>query len=125
MQQVTWNQIGVKEGNKLLSPAYKSNGLVFTSGNVGNDGSGQFPTDVAEQTELAIANLANTLKNSNSGLDKVLKVLLFISNGDDASKVNEVYSKYFPHQPARSCVIVQFPNKSIKVELECVAEENN
>ncbi|CAN3359184.1 protein Mmf1p, mitochondrial [Diutina catenulata] len=123
MQQVTWKDVGRKE-NKILSPAYKSNGQVFTSGNVGNDENGAFPGEIEEQTVLAIENLEKTLKASNSGLDKVLKVLLFISNGDDFGKVNEIYHKYFPHCPARSCVVVQFPNQQIKVELECVAEEN-
>lgn len=119
-QKVTWDDVN-QLSNKLLSPAFKSNGHVFTSGSVGNNDKGEFPEDVAEQTELAIKNLEKVLVASGSSLDKVLKVLLFISNGADAPKVNEVYHKYFPHAPARSCIIVAFPNNKIKVELESVA----
>lgn len=119
-QKVTWSDVN-QPHISLLSPAFKSNGHVFTSGSVGSGSDGEFPESVTEQTENAIKNLEQVLLASDSSLDKVLKVLLFISNGDDAAQVNEVYSKYFPHAPSRSCVIVAFPNKKIKVELESVA----
>lgn len=121
MQKVTWADIAQK-GNTLLSPAYKLNGHVFTSGSIGTNESGELPVSVEEQTENAIKNLESVLKFSGSDLKRVLKVLLFISDGKDAATVNKVYAKYFVNQPARSCVIVQFPNSNIKVELECVAE---
>lgn len=121
MQKVTWADVAQK-GNSLLSPAYKLNGHVFTSGSVGTDETGNIPDSVEEQTENAIKNLEAVLKFSGLDLKRVLKVLLFISDGTNAAAVNKVYSKYFINQPARSCVIVQFPNPLIKVELECVAE---
>lgn len=123
MKQVTWQDVGASSSNPLLSPAYKFNGCVFTSGSVGSDSDGSFPEDVSKQTELAILSLKSVLEKSGSSLEKTLKVLLFIADGGDSGAVNAVYSKYFPHAPARSCVIVSFPNKTIKVELECVAEE--
>jgi len=107
----------------FLSPAYKSNGHVFTSGQVGNDPTtGEFPNCVKKQTEFAIQNAEKVLKAAGTTLDKALKVLLFISDASDAAAVNEVYTKYFTNKPARSCIIVGFPNKAIKVELEVVAE---
>lgn len=121
VEKVTWESVN-QEGNALLSPAYKSNGHVFTSGCVGNDASGNFPESVVEQTELAIKNLETVLKASGSSLDKVLKVLLFVADGKYAPEVNAVYAKYFTTQPGRSCVVVGFPNPAIKVELECVAQ---
>ncbi|KAH3679165.1 hypothetical protein WICMUC_001176 [Wickerhamomyces mucosus] len=121
-EKVTWEQIN-RSGNKLLAPAYKSNGHVFTSGSVGSDPvTKEIPEDVAQQTENAILNLEHVLKHSGSSLDKVFKVLLFVSDGSFGPIVNEIYHKYFPHQPARSCIVVGFPNKKIKVELEAVAE---
>lgn len=123
MYQVSWEQVGQKPIS-ILSPAYKSNGNVFTSGCVGSKADGSLGNSIEEQTELAIVNLDQILRNSNSSLNKVLKVLLFVADGADCSAVNEIYDKYFTHKPARSCVLVGFPNKSIKVELECIAEEN-
>lgn len=120
-EKITWEQIGAKP-NSLLSPAYKSNGHVFTSGNVGSDLEGNIPEDLEKQTELAIQNLIVTLEKSGSSIDKVMKVLLFVAHPTYAPVVNKVYAKYFVSQPARSCVVVLFPDARIKVELECVAE---
>lgn len=121
-QKVTWEQIN-RPGFEILSPAYKSNGHIFTSGSVGNDPvTDVLPEDVEQQTINAIENLKNVLEKSGSSLDRVLKVLLFISDRSSAPIVNKVYAKYFPHAPARSCVMVQFPNEAYKVEMEAVAE---
>lgn len=121
ISKVTWADLN-KTGNKLLSPSVKSNGHVFTSGCLGTDENGSLPESVTEQTENAIKNLKEVLEASGSSLDRVLKVLLFVADGAYAAEVNKVYAKYFTSQPGRSCVVVGFPNKAVKVELECVAE---
>lgn len=119
--RVNAEDVGAKD-NGLLSPAFVSNGHVFTAGQVGIDNAtGACPELVEEQTELAIANLKTVLEAAGSSLDKVFKVLLFISNPLDGPKVNEIYKKYFPQKPARSCVVVAFPMSALKVELEVVA----
>lgn len=118
--KTTWEQVD-QAGLTMLSPAYKSNGHVFTSGSVGADADGSFPESVELQTELAIKSLEKVLVASGSSLDKVMKVLLFIADRKDAAAINKVYTQYFPHAPSRSCVIVGFPNEQIKVELEVVA----
>lgn len=121
-KQISWEETSQPKNN-LLSPAYKSNGLVFTSGCFGVDPkSGIIPEDVGQQTILAIENLKEILEASGSSIKNVLKVLLFIKDPNDASKINEEYSKYFSLKPARSCVVVGFPNAKLKVEIECIAE---
>ncbi|ODV59178.1 RidA family protein [Ascoidea rubescens DSM 1968] len=122
VQKITWEEVGATSSNALLSPAYKSNGHVFASGHVGADDNNEFPPDVTEQTHLAIKSLEKTLIAAGSNLSKVLKVLLFVANPKGAAAVNKVYAQYFTTQPARSCVVVGFPNNQILVELECVAE---
>lgn len=105
------------------SAAYKSNGLVFTSGNVGIDYStGEYPEALEDQVHNCFKNLKQTLEGSGSSLEKVLKALVFVSNGDNVAKINEIYQTYFTGRPARACVIVQFPNPKILIEVECVAE---
>lgn len=121
MQKTEWSQVGQKP-IQVLSPAFVSNGHVFTSGAVGFNADGSLPDGIKEQTHNAIQNLEKVLKASGSSLDKVMKVLLFISDRADGPIVNEIYHQYFPHAPARSCIMVQFPNANIKVELEAVAE---
>lgn len=121
-QRLEWSAIGASE-NAILSPAYISNGHVFTAGQVGADiKTGAIPELLEEQCVIAFENLKTVLEASGSSLDKVFKVLLFVSDALFGPTVNSVYVKYFPHRPARSCVVVGFPNAAIKVELEAVAE---
>lgn len=123
MIRISNTEVGRPEG--FNSAAVKTNGLVFTSGNVGIDyTTGEYPESVEEQAHNAFKNLEATLKTSGSSLSQVVKVLLFISNGEDGPKINEIYTKYFSEKPCRACVIVQFPNPKIKLELECVAEHS-
>ncbi|ODQ44183.1 hypothetical protein PICMEDRAFT_13736 [Pichia membranifaciens NRRL Y-2026] len=119
--RVTWEQLN-KAGNNLLSPSSVSNGRVFTSGCLGTDAEGKMPESVAEQTKNAIESLGEVLKASGSSFDDVVKVLLFVGDASYVSEVNQIYSKYFTLRPARSCVVVGFPNPHVKVEIECVAE---
>lgn len=120
-QRVEWEAIGAK-GISFLSPAYVSNGHVFTSGQVGeNFETGELADTLEQQTEVAIGNLKKVLEASGSSLDKVIKVLLFVAHPLYAPIVNGIYVKHFPQKPARSCVVVAFPNPALKVELEAVA----
>lgn len=124
-RQVTWKEVGPGKGYPILAPAYvtSNSDLVFTSGCVGTDPvTGELPTDLEQQVRNALENLKNVLRASGSSLEQVIKVLLFVSDGSYAPAVNKVYSEYFPGAPARSCIVVSFPNASLKVELECIAE---
>ncbi|SCW03857.1 LAFE_0H00562g1_1 [Lachancea fermentati] len=128
-KQVQWSEVGPGKGYAILSPAYvasKSNDLVFTSGCVGTDPvTGDLPEDLEKQITNALENLKNVLRASNSSMDKVLKILLFVADPSYANTVNEVYARYFPNAPARSCIVVAFPSPALKVELECIAEANS
>lgn len=123
-RQIQWQEVGAA-GHPLLSPGYvtaKDSQLLFTSGCVGtHPESGELPEDIESQTRNALENLKNVLKAGGSSIDKVLKVLIFVGDGTYAAGVNSVYKEYFPGKPARSCIVVAFPDPTLKVELECVA----
>jgi 2-iminobutanoate/2-iminopropanoate deaminase len=96
--------------------------------------SGQIPVDPAvnavtaatieDQTRQVIANLANVLAAAGSGLDKVVKTTVFISDMDNFAAMNAVYSELFGDaRPARSCVEVARLPKDVMVEMEAVAVE--
>ncbi|CEP63449.1 RidA family protein LALA0_S08e02718g [Lachancea lanzarotensis] len=124
-RKIEWTQVGVSSGPTFLSPGWisgKDSELLFTSGCVGNDASGQYPEDVETQTRNALENLKRVLAAGSTDFDHVLKVLLFVSDGSTAATVNKVYQEYFPGSPSRSCIVVSFPDTRIKVELECIAE---
>ncbi|CUS21861.1 LAQU0S04e02476g1_1 [Lachancea quebecensis] len=124
-KKVTWQEVGPGKGFGILSPAFVTSGsnLVFTSGCVGSDPvTEELPEDLEQQTRNALQNLRNVLEASGSHPDRVMKVLLFVADGSYSQTVNRVYQEQFPNSPARSCVVVSFPNPKIKVELECIAE---
>ncbi len=106
------------------SQAVISNGMVFTSGQLGIDPvSGQFPSDsAADQSEQALKNLMAVLKAAGTGPENVIKTTVFVRDMNDFAAVNEVYAKYFPEPfPARSCVQVAALPKAAAVEIEAVA----
>ncbi|QLG71184.1 hypothetical protein HG535_0B02220 [Zygotorulaspora mrakii] len=126
VEKITWAQVGSSTVSGLLSPAFVTGSgsqLVFTSGCVGTDEkTGKLPSSIEDQARNAFLNLKTVLEKSGSSTDSILKVLLFLSDKSYAVKVNEIYKEFFPNQPARSCILVSFPNESLKVELECVAQ---
>ncbi|SCU82606.1 LAMI_0C00100g1_1 [Lachancea mirantina] len=125
-KQVKWTEVGPGKGYAILSPAYvacSSKDIVFTSGCVGTDPkTGELPENLESQITNALENLKNVLSASGSSMDNVLKVLLFVGDGSYSKVVNEVYQEYFPSAPARSCIVVSFPDPALKVELECIAQ---
>ncbi|CEP60802.1 RidA family protein LALA0_S01e19306g [Lachancea lanzarotensis] len=120
-QKITWESIQGKE-HPTLSPAFVSNGHVFTSGVIGtNYATGETPEKVEDQVHLAIQNLEKVLEAAGSSLNNVFKVTMFISHAEYSKVVNEIYGQYFPNKPARSCVVVAFMDAAIKYELEAIA----
>lgn len=109
------------------SQAIKINGLVFASGQIPlspqtGDLVGE---DVASQTRQCLDNVAALLAASGTGLDRVVKTTVFITDMADFPIVNEVYATYFTEvPPARSCVAVVALPRGAKVEIEVIATVN-
>lgn len=120
-QKLEWSAIDGVE-HPVLGPAWTSNGHVFTSGIIGqNYTTGEIPESLEEQTELAIANVKKVLEKSGTSIDKVFKVMMFISHAEYSTEMNKIYGKYFLQKPARSCVVAAFMDARVKVELEVIA----
>lgn len=105
------------------SQAIKINGMIFTSGQIALRADGSFNDgDIAEQTTQVFNNLSEVLKAAESGLEKVVKTTVFLSDMDNFAPMNEVYAKYFgDHKPSRSTVAVKTLPKNALVEIECIA----
>jgi 2-iminobutanoate/2-iminopropanoate deaminase len=106
------------------SQAIRTGDLVFTAGQLGIDpASGEFSApDVAGQAEQALANLSAILDASGSGLDRLVKVTVFLADIADWPALNEVYSRVVPEPfPARSAFAVKDLPKGGRVEIEAVA----
>jgi 2-iminobutanoate/2-iminopropanoate deaminase len=106
------------------SQATITGNLVFTAGQVALDPSTMelVGTSVAEQTEQVMRNLGAVLEAAGSGLDRVLKTTVFLTEMADFAAMNEVYARAFgAHRPARSTVAAAGLPKGARVEIECVA----
>ena len=106
------------------SQAIRAGDLVFTAGQLGIDpASGEFSApDVGGQAEQALANLSAILDASGSGLDRLVKVTVFLADIADWPALNEVYSRVVPEPfPARSAFAVKDLPKGGRVEIEAIA----
>jgi len=99
-------------------------GLISTAGQIAIDpASGEVvPGGAAEQTARVMQNLTAILRAAGSGLDRVVKTTVFLTDMADFAAMNEVYGKAFGnHRPARSTVAVANLPKGVKVEIEAIA----
>lgn len=97
--------------------------VVFTSGQIPVDPvTGNIPADVKEQTKQSLSNVKAILEAAGTGMDKVIKTTVFISDMEKFAAVNEVYATFFTEPyPARSCVEVARLPKDVMVEIEAIA----
>ena len=106
------------------SQAIRAGDLVFTAGQLGIDpATGEFAaSDVAGQAERALESLAAILAAAGSGMDRLVKVTVFLAEIGDWPAVNEVYARLVPEPfPARSAFAVKDLPKGARVEIEAVA----
>jgi 2-iminobutanoate/2-iminopropanoate deaminase len=77
---------------------------------------------IKEQTEQVMKNISAVLAAAGSDLTQVVKTTCFLTNMDDFTAFNEVYSQYFTGKPARSCVAVSALPRGVLVEVEVIAK---
>ena len=108
------------------SQAIVANGLVFCSGQVGlepgKSGALVGAGDVAAQTRRAVQNLAAVLEAAGSGLQKVVKTTVYLTDMQHFAAMNQVYAELFAsHKPARATVAVAALPRAALVEIEAIA----
>ena len=106
------------------SQAVKVGEMVFVSGQIPIDpATGDIVQgDIKAQTRQVLTNLNAVLTAAGSSLEKTVKTTVYITNMDEFSQVNEVYSEFFTDQPpARACVEVSRLPKGVAVEIDAIA----
>ncbi len=106
------------------SQALKVGEMVFVSGQIPIDpATGDIVQgDIKTQTRQVLTNLNAVLTAAGSSLEKTVKTTVYITNMDEFSQVNEVYSEFFTDQPpARACVEVSRLPKGVAVEIDAIA----
>ena len=109
-----------------LSEAVQVGNLLFLSGNLGIDfsreGLALVPGGIVAETKQTMLNIENTLKNSGSSLDKLVKCTLYMANIDEWPQLNEIWPSFFDRNfPARTAVEVSRLWEGAAIEIECTA----
>jgi len=120
-------KISTKKAPMAIGPysqAIKAGGFVFCSGQIAIDPkTNEFkPGTIIEETTRVIENLKAVLEQAHSGLEKTIKVTVYLLNIDNFTEMNKVYEKYFLNKPARSTIEVSRLPKGAKVEIDAIAE---
>ena len=106
------------------SQAVKANGWLYISGQIpidpktGESVKGSFDL----QVRTVLNNLKEILEAGGSGLDRVIKVMIFLTDINRFKQFNSIYEEYFEvSRPARSCVEVNRLPGDSPIEIEAVA----
>jgi 2-iminobutanoate/2-iminopropanoate deaminase len=105
------------------SPAVKVNGIVYTSAQVPVTLDGTMvERDIKTQTRQVLTNLRTLLEDSESGMDQVIKVSIFLENIEDFGVVNVLFAEAFgDHKPARSTISVKDLPKGSMIMVDAMA----
>jgi len=106
------------------SQAVRQGNLLFTAGQIPLDPEtgGMVDGGIEEQTRRVLDNLSSVLEAGGSGLDRVLKMTVFMTDLGLFAAMNAVYAEYFPENPpARSAVQVAALPLGAMIEMEGVA----
>ena len=107
------------------SQAVLSGNTLYISGQIGlNPVDGELVLDsISEETEQVMRNLKAILTEAGMTFENVVKSSIFISDMNNFSKINSVYSKYFEEEtaPARETVEVANLPKFVNVEISMIA----
>jgi len=106
------------------SVAIRTGDLVFTSGQLGLEpATGNLVLGGIEaETRQALTNIRNVLADAGSGLERVVKTIVFLKDMADFAKMNTVYAEFFAENPpARTTIQAAALPKGGVVEIEAVA----
>lgn len=98
--------------------------LIFVSGQlpISPDGTAGEKGDIESQARQVLDNVSAVLSAAGSGLDKVLKATVYISDIQNWTIVDQVYKEYFgKHTPARAVVPTRELHFGYQIEMEVIA----
>ena len=109
------------------SPAIKVNGIIYTSAQVPVTLDGTMvERDIKIQTRQVLSNLRTLLEDAESGMDKVVKVSIYLANIEDFGVVNVLFAEAFAeHKPARSTISAKGLPKNALIMIDAIALAND
>ncbi len=114
---------GLPVNNPTYSQAVRLGDLIFVSGQLGVDPVTRALVSggIREQTRQAIDNIEAILTAAGSGLSRVAKVGIFLTDFSLLREMNEVYATRFTGRPAKTTVEIARLDKDALIEIEAVA----
>lgn len=106
------------------SPGVVHGGVVYVSGQLGRgpDMSDEAAGDIAQQTQRALAGVAQILRAAGSDMSKLLKVNIYLSDVSLWDAVNSTYRQVLgEHRPARAIVPTGKLHHDALIEIDAIA----
>ncbi len=109
--------------NMPFSEGYIAGNTLYVAGQQGPDAHGKVTgTDIAFQTEHAIAAVEKVVKEAGFQMTDIVSVTVYVTDLNDVPKMNEVYKKLMPDpKPARATVQVAGLIGQAKIEISAIA----
>lgn len=112
-----------KKQNAPFSDAVETADFLFLAGQIGMDHSVRKVVSggIQAETKQTIENIKAVLEHHNLSLDNVVKCTVILSDINNFSAFNEVYTKYFTKKPARTTFAAAGLAANALIEIEVVA----
>ena len=114
---------GVPTPRGPYSPAVRAGDFIFVAGQVPVDPATDTLSsgDIQHETRMVLNNIRRILEGAGATMADVVRVGVYIKDGSDFAKMNEVYAEFFGQdKPARTTIVNGFV-ADIKVEIDCIA----
>ena len=107
------------------SQAVICDGFVFASGQIPIDprSGALVEGDIEAQTERVLENLRAVLDAAGAGLERVVRTTVYVTDLSAFARVNRVYARFFPGEPAPARATVQVAALPLgaQVEIDAIA----
>lgn len=111
------------KADHILSQGVISNGTIYVSGQIHNKPDGSMVEGtVKEKVDQIMQNISAILEATDSSLNDIVKVVIYVTDMTQMPELNEVYPTYFSEPfPVREAVSVQSLPLGATIEISVVA----
>jgi len=106
------------------SQAVLINNMLFVSGSIGIDDTGNLKLDIVSQTKQCLSNIQHILQEADFNLEDIVKTTIYLTHLENFAVINAIYEEFFknaPVKPARSTVEVSSLPKDALIEIDVIA----
>ncbi len=91
--------------NPNLSPGMRVGNMLYVSGHVGTDASGNIPEGCEAQSRQVMANIRGVIEAAGGRMEDVAKITCFLTNMDDYAAYAKVRLETWPSDPPASSTV--------------------